>query len=233
MSSDRADIRRRNLRRFMDARGLKPKPWCERAGLSPNSLYNFLNGRSDSLSQPTLEALSAAENVHPSQLMGESVVPLAKHNRSITVIGSVQAGAWVEAIEWPLDERFTISVPFENEFYNGVYGLVVRGDSMNKDYPDGSIVFVTDIYEYKKRLVNGDHVICERVDSGGLVEATVKELVFDEKGASWLWPRSTNPEHQQPIEVSASGLMGEHLSGALTVRVHAVVVGALVKRPRR
>lgn len=217
----------------MDARGLVAKPWCERAKINPNTLYNFLNGRSDSLSQSTLEALAGAEGVPPSQLLGEGVVPLVSGVRSITVLGTVQAGSWVDAIEWPEDERYSISVPLIDAVYQDAYGLVVRGDSMDQIYPDGSIIFAVDIYRYKEKLVNKDIVICERSDSAGHVEATVKELIFDPSGIAWLWPRSSSPQHQQPIQVSEPGLRGAHLSGGITVRVHSIVVGALVGRPRR
>lgn len=233
MNRDRSDMRRRNLKRFMAARGLKAKPWSERAGVSPNAVYNFLNGRSNSLSQDTLEALAEAENVTSSTLLDESIIPLARAAQNVTVLGTVQAGAWVEAIEWPLDERYTIAVPFGGTQYENAYGLEVRGDSMNKIYPDGTIIFVVNIYDFDGELLNGHRVVCERTDAAGNVEATVKQLVIEDDGSAWLWPRSTSPQHQQPIAVTESGLRGAHLSGDVTVRVSAIVIRALTSELNR
>lgn len=233
MTIDRGDIRRRQLRRFMVARGLKPKPWAEAAGIHPNTLYHFLKGETQSLQQDTIEALATAAGVHPSIIFSEGAVPLASSTTSITVVGTAEADVWVESMEWPPEKRFTFSLPDQERFSNGVYGLMVRGESMNDEYPDGSIVFVVDIDDYKEKLVNGDHVVCQRRDSDGQIETTIKELVFDATGAAWLWPRSKDPRHQQPLAIPASGLLGQPLTAALTLRISGFVVGALVTRARR
>jgi hypothetical protein len=53
-----------------------------------------------------------------------------------------------------------------------------------------------------------------------MVEATLKEYVVDEKGVAWLWPRSTHPEHQQPISYAGDGVE--------EVVVVGIVVGAYI-----
>lgn len=55
--------------------GLRPATWARRAGVSPNGIYNLLNGRSDSLSQQVLEALSQAAGRPISQIIGETALP--------------------------------------------------------------------------------------------------------------------------------------------------------------
>ncbi len=67
-----ADKRRQAFHDFMDAYGLKTAPWAKKAGVSPSSIYNFLNGRSDSLSQRNLEALAGASGHPVSELTGET-----------------------------------------------------------------------------------------------------------------------------------------------------------------
>lgn len=42
----------------MDARGLKPHPWATKAGIRSSTLYNFLAGKSASLSSDTLQKLA-------------------------------------------------------------------------------------------------------------------------------------------------------------------------------
>ena len=209
----------------MEARGLKAKPWCERAGVSPNTIYNFMNGRSESLAQDSIEKLAAAEGVPASFLLGEGVIPLARSTQSITVMGHVQAGAWADTYEWPEEERYAINVPKFGHIYEKAHGLLVRGDGINELYPDGSIVCVVNIHEYDRVIKSKALVVCERSDLSGNIEASVKQLQIDEEGRAWLWPRSTNPQFQQPIAVTAAGLAGEHLSGDITVRVSAVVIG--------
>ena len=73
-----AERRRAALRDFMHVMGLKPAPWARKASVSPNGIYNFLNGHSDSLSQRVLESLARAANRPMSQLTGETrVSPLS------------------------------------------------------------------------------------------------------------------------------------------------------------
>ncbi len=77
-----ANRRRAALRDFMSAMGLRPAPWAHRAGISPNGIYNFLKGRSDSLSQRVLEALSQAAGRPVSQIIGEAVAPAPLRTRA-------------------------------------------------------------------------------------------------------------------------------------------------------
>ena len=67
-----AERRRTALLAFMKDSGLKPAAWARQAGVSPNGIYNFLNGRSDSLSQRVLESLAAAAGSPISRLLGET-----------------------------------------------------------------------------------------------------------------------------------------------------------------
>lgn len=48
------------LKRFMESRGLKAHPWATAAGLRSSTLYNFLSGKSQSLSSESLERLAQA-----------------------------------------------------------------------------------------------------------------------------------------------------------------------------
>lgn len=69
---EEADQRRKALADFMERRNLKAAPWAKLAGLkSPNALYNFLNGHSDSLHYDTTKALADAAHVGVPELFGE------------------------------------------------------------------------------------------------------------------------------------------------------------------
>lgn len=195
-----AERRRRALRQFMAARGLEPAEWARRAGLTnANSIYNFLRGRAASLSQKTLEALASAEGVSVSELTGESLVTLRRGLTRLEVRGEVQAGAWKEAIELPPDERFVITL-YSFDLPSGVktYGLLVRGTSMDKIYPPGTVIEVVNLPDFWRELRNGDKVVVYRRNREGLIEATCKEFQKSDSTV-WLWPRSNDPAYQQPF----------------------------------
>jgi hypothetical protein len=61
--------RRAALVRFMEANGLKASSWALAAGLSKNILLNYVNERSDSLSQSTWEKLAAERGMTAPQLL--------------------------------------------------------------------------------------------------------------------------------------------------------------------
>lgn len=68
---DATTLKRDALRRYMEAHHLKPGRWAKDAGVSQNTLYNFLNGESDSLSQSTWEKLARHRGLTYSQLISE------------------------------------------------------------------------------------------------------------------------------------------------------------------
>lgn len=226
-----AERRRELLLRFMARRGLKVKPWCDKANVSANSLYNFLKGRSESISQPTLEKLAAAARVEPWQIFNGSQSNNISGIIRVRVRAAVQAGVWLEAMEWVETEQYEISIPSPETYGEKAFGLLVRGDSMNQEYTEGTILICVSIFDLDNSgdgIKNGDHVIVERHSRDGLREATCKELVIEESGKAWLWPRSTAPEHQQPIEVPWPN---DHENASHDVVISAVVVGSY--RPRK
>ena len=51
--------------------------------------------------------------------------------------------------------------------------------------------------------------------------------------ATWLWPRSNHPEHQQPIEVPAANVEEYDAEGGDEIEVTAIVVADYRIRQRR
>lgn len=122
--------------------------------------------------------------------------------RKFPLVGDIQAGAWKEALEREPEDRELVMLPSAIDVPPYVMkAFVVRGSSMDKIYPDGSVVFVASLYQNRISPVDGDIVMVQRQDKHGLYEATLKELVVDENGRSWLWPRSFDPEHQSPLSI--------------------------------
>jgi len=110
--------------------------------------------------------------------------------------GEVAAGVWREAFEWPRDEW----IPFPMLLLDTRYpdaerrALRVRGDSMDRFYPDGSYVVYVRLADIGRKPQNGDRVVVLR-HRHGMTEATIKEYRRDASKKTWLVPHSHNPAH--------------------------------------
>ncbi len=137
---------------------------------------------------------------------------------AILTRGAVQAGSWIEALEWNAAEWRPVpgAAPDPRFPQAEHFGLEVRGSSMNRLYPDGSVIVCVRFSDIQQSPRSGQRVVVQRRSETGLVEATVKELRVDGRGRSWLWPLSDDPAHQTPLAVDD----GEE------VEVLALVVGA-------
>lgn len=145
----------------------------------------------------------------------------------VVVVGSVQAGAWREAMEWEYADRFIAPLPLQDPRYPGIplFGLRVDGNSVNKKYPNGTIVGCIDLIQNPVNVEPGRYVVVQRMNKEGLVEATIKQLEIGEDGGWWLWPRSTDPEHQAPIKLPKNSTWDTETGTANDVRIIALVVG--------
>lgn len=133
------------------------------------------------------------------------------------VIGYVQAGDWRTAFE---EQPEYVSYPGvgadEAEF-----GLRVRGDSMDKRFPEGSILYCNRYNEDEDKLPIGEYVIVMRQDKASdEVEATCKRLERLSQDVFVLQPESTNRNHTRMILEETD---------EEKVWIHAVVVGAFIK----
>ena len=162
----------------------------------------------------------------------------------LRVRGDVQAGVWRDAIEWPPEDWFPITVPADPR-YPGIpkFGLLVRGDSMNQVYPHGTMVVVIRYADLGRLPRSGERVVVQRRGRDGF-EATLKEYEVDERRRHVLWPRSSHPAFQDPIVLSAPStpLSGEeeelspllwnestgeeHATGEPDLIISALVVGS-------
>lgn len=231
---------REQLKRALEVTGLTPTQLAREAGLTHATLTRFLNQPGKyNLSLSTMNKIHEAvlriigANGKDSESVkkqldyfhggGGDLEPVSTNDITIHVRGAVQAGHWAEAAEWPQDEWETVTLPRPNG-YKSYFGLKVKGPSMNKEYPEGTILVCVPIWDYRQAVESGDHVIVHRHDGGGLSEATVKELVIDEDGRYWLWPRSNHPEHQQPMEVPAAAVDEPDTAGVPSIQITAIVV---------
>jgi len=101
----------------------------------------------------------------------------------IPVLGRVQAGVPVEAVEEILDyEEITPELAATGEFF----GLQIRGDSMEPKFSDGDVVIIR-----KQPDADSGHIVVALVDGD---DACVKRLKKYENGSLSLI--STNPSYE-------------------------------------
>lgn len=125
--------------------------------------------------------------------------------RTIKVIGYVQAGEWEETWELPYEDQYDVAIPADPGLAGyPLYAAETRGPSMNKRYPEGTIVVFTNAIETHEDLIPGKRYIVERERADGLKEATVKLLWVDDKGKPWLLPESDDPRYQEPISMESA-----------------------------
>ena len=130
---------RNNLLLFMEARGLKPHPWATRAGIRSSTLYNFLAGKSASLSSDTLQKLAKAAGATVDQVLSGKApeTKVEPHRVPVTaligVYGRLFAMNETEYIERPVGVPEGVSV----------LAAKIDGDGLHP-IPSGWYVFYED-----------------------------------------------------------------------------------------
>lgn len=114
--------------------------------------------------------------------------------RMVRVLGYVQAGEWEAAWEWPEESQYEVPVRDEEQFHGyPLLAVETKGESMNKKYPEGTVLVYSSAVHTHEDLKPGKRYIVERQRADGDYEATVKTLFVDNAGKSWLVPESTDP----------------------------------------
>lgn len=207
------------IREHREGRGWTLQQLAERANTTHVQIRRLELGERK-LSQEWMGRLAGAFG----DLEAKDFLPLddemAPEVKGLTVRGYVQGGHWQEASEWPPEDWRTIAAPAESERYPGIplFGLEVRGTSMNEVFPEGTILGCINLIHHPVNVTPGKFVIVERTNESGEVEATVKEIDQDAEGSTWLVPRSTDPRFKTPVKLDE----GEK------VRIVALVVKAVL-----
>jgi transcriptional regulator with XRE-family HTH domain len=124
--------------------------------------------------------------------------------KPVAVIDYVQAGNWRETLGLPHDEQYNVPV-FDDRYHpDDLFGVELRGDSMDKEYKAGTVLVCRKFDPTGELPPVGKHVIVRRRSPEGLYETTVKSLETDDHGRGWLVPKSTNSEWE-PMEFSNNG----------------------------
>ncbi len=184
------------IREIREATGMTQRQVADAIPLSlPN--YNRLENGHTKLTTERMDQLAEIFGCDPLDL-------ITGHHptRTVQVRAYVEAGAWVESWEWEEEDWYEVAVPDDPVFHGfSLYGAETRGPSMNRRYPEGTVLIFTDAIEAEEDVQVGKRYIVERERADGMREATVKTLIADDQGKLWLMPESSDPRHQQPIEI--------------------------------
>jgi phage repressor protein C with HTH and peptisase S24 domain len=221
----RAQLRRKQLRQFIDARDLKIRAWCREAGLkSDGTVRNFLAGVTKSMTQETVAKLAAAEGVTPDQIFPPDDVKVDIHRsnfpkegvatknhqpldflpgrptgpRDLPILGHTKAGETGFFIDQGQTWGFAMR-PESLRGVDGAYAVRVHDDSMSPRYEPGEVLLV-DPYRQAKP---DDHVVIQLTDG----QAFIKRLV--RRGGGIVACAQLNPKKN--IEYKQAQIKAIHL----------------------
>jgi transcriptional regulator with XRE-family HTH domain len=189
-----------NLARLRQKAGLSQASLAKLSGVSQQLISQIESGKNTSTKY--LPKLAKPLGAAISELDPSFMTPI-EDVRMVPVIGYVQAGAFEEAWQWDEETQYEMPVPNDPKYRGySLLGVETRGNSMNRKYPEGTVLIYTNAIETMEKMRPGRRYIVERKRADGLVEVTVKLLWLDNQGKPWLLPESTDPLHQAPIPLT-------------------------------
>ncbi|WP_395495591.1 LexA family transcriptional regulator [Acetobacter sp. KSO5] len=224
--------------------GMSERKLCLTAGVGEHAIRNIRKGHAPKADN--LHKIAATLNLPDAFLLEAAALPTPRHQEKaiftesmsslgmVYVKGFVQAGLWQEALEWPVVDWKPVYVPSDIRYQDTPrFALQVRGESMNKVYPEGSIVIAIRLWDIARPPKSGERVVVlRRSKSSNEMEATVKKYEISSNGEHILWPESTDPHFQTPIimdematQYTGDGLDADHGS-ACDIEIYAIVIGS-------
>ncbi len=183
---------------LMKQRGLSNERLAELTGSHPVTISKVINGHI-SLNQKWMNRLAEALHVTPADLIDGR-----PELRMVTVKGYVQAGEWSESWELEEEDQYQVPVPADEVLLPyTLHAAETRGESMNRRYPEGTVVVFTEAIETGEHPQFGKRYVVERERADGMREATVKLLWKNPIGRAFLLPESDDPKFQSPIALES------------------------------
>lgn len=111
----------------------------------------------------------------------------------IEVSSFTQTDAWNANVEWEPEDQFEITLQ-DNALYPGAprRASVVRGDCMNKVYPEGSILVWVPQSQINEPVLPNRRYIVDRFRRNGEIERTVRSYARDTNDRQWFYPESSD-----------------------------------------
>lgn len=184
------------IKQLMKARNLSRDDVAAGIDAHPITVSKLISGKMK-LTQEWMNRLATVFGVPP-----EQIIAGPSHTRVVKVRSHVEAGNWEAHHEWPEDDWYDIAIPDDPAYQQyALFGAETRGPSMNRRYPESTVLIHTNMVDTGEQLEIGKRYIVERERPDGTRETTVKTLSRDEDGKLWLLPESTDPRHQSPIPI--------------------------------
>lgn len=228
----------------LNALGLSARKTCAMAGVGENTIRNIRAGHAPKpanlhklakiLGVPDSYFLEAAAQATREEVPPNPTKPTFSAVETVYVKGKVQAGLWQDALEWPISDWLSVYIPPDPRYPDVErFGLEVCGSSMNKIYPEGSIVIAVRLDDLGRSPRSGERVIVQRrAKNSSDMEATVKRYELTPDGQHILWPESYDPLYQTPIilndiaEKMGVSSLSYGDSVCSEIKIEAVVVGS-------
>lgn len=169
-AGDMSALVAKKILRIRRSRGLTQADFGQLLGVTQGSVSRWEKGSTPDSEQ--LARLAAMVGQSVQEFLGmppiEGFTPMGE---MVEVRGSVAAGVWQEAWEWPEDQRysFTGSPAATKARAPHRFGLLVDGESMNLRYPPGTLLDCVSVFALDTEPVNGQRVIVERVRTDGMI----------------------------------------------------------------
>ena len=229
--------------------GLTEAGAAKAAGLGASAIRNIREGKSQSPRLDTVRKLAPTLKVTPEWLAFGSDDQLAdalaetatRPALTLPVLGEVAAGRWLEVDDFVDEPAFgpvAISPdprwPAEHQF-----GLVVRGESLNRFAVDGDILACVSAAPVRYRPREGDLIVVEMRRAAGLLRQLTAKRFLPLETHIELWPDSDHERWQKPIIIPKAPTPLEYFleddEGRIDVSVSAFVTTAVrpVQRWRR
>lgn len=184
------------IKELMRERNLSRDDVADGVGAHPITVSKLISGKMK-LTTEWMDKFATVFGVPREQI----IAPPAA-TRIIKVRSFIEAGVWEQHAEWPEDDWYEVAIPDDPRYRTiELVGSETRGPSMNKRYPEHTVLVHTSIATSGETLELGKRYIVERERPDGTRETTVKTLSRDEAGKLWLMPESTDPRFQTPIPI--------------------------------
>lgn len=185
------------IKALMKERNLSRDDVADGVDAHPITVSKLISGKMK-LTQEWMEKFALVFGVPTDEI----ITPPAHGTRAVQVKSHVEAGSWAADGEWPEDDWYEVAIPDDPTYRPfALFARETRGPSMNRRYPEKTVLIHTDLIETGGGLELGKRYIVERIKADGTRETTVKTLSKDENSRLWLMPESTDPRFQSPIPV--------------------------------
>jgi transcriptional regulator with XRE-family HTH domain len=214
------------LKEIRTKRKLSQQQLADLVGTSNPQIGRLENGQRK-LTREWAERLASSLNCTAAEIMltqkeladlgGALVSPLS--GIRVYYWGEIKAGAPSNIMDAPPEPDKWVEDQEDSRF-PGVerFALRVIGDSMDLIAPSGSTVICVKIIDIGRQPTSGEIVVVLNRAPEGFLEATLKEYV-EKAGEGYLWPRSSNPDFQQPLKFGDQGEEDQTTIHALAIRV--------------